>query len=92
MSISAKSSDLNSIEIDHLGVEHDGYNPDIQGVCSGDYVDITFCLDCGQIHDFVSPTDDELKEYFEVEDDESQQEDEDSDRAYDELMARKYGK
>ena len=70
MSIDAKSSDLNFVEVPHLDVEHDGYAPNIPGVCGGDYVNLTFCLDCGQIQNFKTVDDDKLKEFFGCEDDE----------------------
>lgn len=46
-SISAKSSDLNFCEFN--GKKHDGYAPLVKNVCSGDYVDISVCLDCGKV-------------------------------------------
>lgn len=58
MNLSGKSSDLHSWEIEHLKHEGDGYAPDIPHVCDGDYIDFTFCLDCGQIQHF-SPVSDE---------------------------------
>ena len=48
MSVSAKCADLCSAM--YHGVEHDGYVP--KGISIdrfGDYVDVTFCLDCGQL-------------------------------------------
>lgn len=66
MSVDAKSGDLNFVEVPHLDYEHDGYLPRIGGVCGGDYVDITFCLDCGQIQNFRSLDDDQLKETLNI--------------------------
>lgn len=44
--INAKSSDLNFFTF--KGVEKDGYAPNVSGVCSGDYVVVVVCLECGQ--------------------------------------------
>lgn len=101
--IQAKSNDLNIHEIPHLNIFHDGYHREIVGVCDGDYVTITFCLDCGQIQGFKTLSDSELKILYDgYEDDEEdgglswQQEQKlaeaNSDREYEEMLARKYGK
>ena len=45
--ICSKSSDLNNGGI--VGVEFGGYVPHDVGVGGGDYVDIQWCLECGQI-------------------------------------------
>lgn len=39
------------------GKEHNGYVPGGVGIGSGDYIELTYCLDCGQIQgDFpISP-------------------------------------
>ncbi len=70
-SLSAKSSDLNFWK--HKGYEHDGYLPTVHNVCSGDYVDIDVCLDCGQLQGdwpVTSPTGEldcpECGEYIEL--------------------------
>lgn len=49
MSISAKCSDLCVAAIN--GNEHDGYVPNDIGLkdWSGDYVELDYCLNCGQI-------------------------------------------
>jgi hypothetical protein len=31
------------------GAEHDGYVPEDLGIGGGDYVQFSYCLDCGQI-------------------------------------------
>jgi hypothetical protein len=54
------TNDRCEIVIEHLDIYHDGYPFDISGVCGGDDVDLTFCLDCGKIQHFVSPSDDDL--------------------------------
>lgn len=46
-SIDGKTSDCNSIDIE--GKEFDGYVPDDIGIGGGDYIEMTWCLDCGQI-------------------------------------------
>lgn len=45
--ISIKHSDLFWAEM--LGKEHDGYAPNIKGLCGGDYTDPTVCMECGQV-------------------------------------------
>jgi hypothetical protein len=45
--ICSKSSDLNNGVV--VGTEFDGYVPDDIGIGGGDYVDFTWCLECGQI-------------------------------------------
>ena len=49
-STSSKSVDLNSVVL--LGREHDGYVPTDMGIGDdgyGDYLDFSWCLNCGQI-------------------------------------------
>lgn len=48
INISAKCSDLCLIEIGDT--EYDGYVPRDIGIGGGDYVRMTYCLECGQIH------------------------------------------
>ena len=45
--ISAKSSDCNGGTID--GKDFDGYVPKDVGIGGGDYIDLVWCLNCGQI-------------------------------------------
>ncbi len=45
--VSAKCADLCFCSVD--GKEHEGYVPSDMGVGSGDYVELEYCLDCGQI-------------------------------------------
>lgn len=45
--ISGKSSDCNSIDIE--GKKFDGYVPNDIGIGGGDYIEMSWCLDCGQI-------------------------------------------
>jgi hypothetical protein len=47
--INGKSSDLNEIEEVNGSYHTVGYLPNIANVCGGDYIEFTFCLDCGQI-------------------------------------------
>jgi hypothetical protein len=48
MFVSAKCSDLCVAQ--YGGVEHDGYVPDDISIGRwGDYVDVRFCLECGQL-------------------------------------------
>lgn len=70
ISINAHSSDLNNIEVPHLGIEKDGYLPFIKGIGGGDDVNIEICLDCGTVVGFDPMTDDEVKAALGVEDEE----------------------
>lgn len=49
VSISSKSSDLNSVYVGADEVQQDGYVPSDMGIGGGDYVEFQWCLDCGQI-------------------------------------------
>lgn len=104
LKINAKSSDLNNLEIPHLDIDYDGYLPTFIGVCSGDYIYMTLCLDCGQIQNFKTIYDEQIREALRNgdEDDEDydggeswnqlkQQEDADSDDFYDNIMKQRYG-
>lgn len=46
-SVNAKCSDLCFTEMGD--VEHDGYVLDDMNIGGGDYVELSYCLDCGQI-------------------------------------------
>lgn len=48
--LSAKSSDLNFVILGDA--EHYGYVPEDMGIGSDDYVELAWCLDCGQIQGF----------------------------------------
>ena len=57
--ISAKCAD--SCCVTMLGCEIEGYVPDGLGIGRGDYVEFSWCLNCGLIQDdFPLPKDDEL--------------------------------
>lgn len=45
--VSTKGSDLSFYSLGDR--EHDGYLPDGVGIGGGDYLEMTYCLDCGQI-------------------------------------------
>lgn len=45
--LSSKASDLNFFK--HLHREHDGYVLSGMGIGSGDYVEFSYCVNCGQI-------------------------------------------
>lgn len=45
--IGGKSSDLNYGTI--IGKEFNGYVPDNVGIGGGDYIEFSWCLECGQI-------------------------------------------
>lgn len=48
--VNAKCSDLCFVTMGS-DVEHDGYVPGDMGIGGGDYVEFTWCLDCGTIQD-----------------------------------------
>jgi len=62
----AKHSDMAHIQIPHLDIDGNRlpYLDDAMGrrFMGGDYIRFCFCLDCGTIQNFVSPTDQELCE------------------------------
>jgi hypothetical protein len=65
MQVSAKADDRQCYRVPHLGIDTDSYAPQIDGLCHGDYVDFTVCLDCGTVISMVSPvTDEDLYEAF----------------------------
>jgi hypothetical protein len=47
--IGSKSSDCNSVSLGDK--EHNGYVPGGMGIGGGDYVEFSWCLDCGQIQE-----------------------------------------
>lgn len=47
LSLNSKQSDLCFSEF--MGEEKDGYAPDVDNVCSGDYTAFSVCLECGQM-------------------------------------------
>ena len=47
--ISAKSNDMNFININTCDGDYDGYVPRDMGIGGGDYVRFSWCLDCGRI-------------------------------------------
>ncbi len=62
----AKHSDAAQIQIPHLDIDTNRlpYLSDSNGkrFIGGDYIRFKFCLDCGLIQNFVSPSDEELCE------------------------------
>lgn len=46
-SLNSKSSDMNNFT--YMGAEGDGYCPDVEHICGGDYIFVTVCLECGKI-------------------------------------------
>ena len=63
LEISGKSSDLNFAKYTingQLACDNDGYVPNIPGLNRyGDYIEFTFCVDCGQILGLELPLKDE---------------------------------
>lgn len=49
--VSAKCSDACYMSVQGVKKEHDGYVPRNMGIGGGDYVEFSYCLDCGQIQD-----------------------------------------
>lgn len=47
LSVSGKVSDMGFFSVGER--EHDGYVPRDLGVGGGDYIEFTFCLECGQM-------------------------------------------
>lgn len=47
VSLCSKASDLHDVRVN--GFEHDGYLPDDLGIGGGDYVEMDYCMNCGQI-------------------------------------------
>ena len=47
LSISAKCADLCGGTF--KGKEFEGYAPSVNNICKGDYIDVTICLECGQV-------------------------------------------
>jgi hypothetical protein len=43
-------------------IDHNGYVPSGLGIGRGDYLDLTICLDCKQVVDFPTLTDEEIVE------------------------------
>jgi hypothetical protein len=70
LSVGAKASDCQNWTYEKDGElvgEKQDYAPHIQGVARGDYIEMQFCADCGQIQDFERVPEAELTEYFEIE-------------------------
>jgi hypothetical protein len=65
MRVNAKADDRQYHVVSHLEVERDGYAPYLDGICHGDYVELTLCLDCGNVISREFPvSDEELREAF----------------------------
>ena len=47
--VTAKCSDCCSVALDSSEQFSDGYAPDDMNIGGGDYVNFSFCLDCGQL-------------------------------------------
>lgn len=61
MSINGKTSDLFSAY--YKGHEKDGYVPHDMGIGGGDYIEIDYCLECGQIQGEWPIEDPDLSEW-----------------------------
>lgn len=70
LSVGAKASDLQCWRYEKDGElvgEKEDYAPYIKSVSGGDYIELEFCADCGQIQQFEPVSEDALNEYFEIE-------------------------
>ena len=47
--VEGKCSDQGFVRIPIEDYLHEGYMPELPGVCHGDYIAFSVCLDCGQI-------------------------------------------
>jgi hypothetical protein len=74
--MSAKADDRQGYAVPHLAIDKQGYAPFIDGLCGGDYVELTVCLDCGTVVNFKPMDDGAVYEAFEIEPDEEPSEDE----------------
>lgn len=64
--IGGKTSDMQTVSVPHLGLEHEGGGVFIGAICGGDYIELKLCLDCGHALNFGKPmTDEEITEAFE---------------------------
>lgn len=74
LTINAKSNDSNIVDLPHLAIKHCGYLPRIPGICGGDYVNISICLNCGTVIGYDKMFDlelvglDELQQYMDSDD------------------------
>ena len=70
--IGGKVSDLGNCDLPTANgvVELEGYMPDIKDVCSGDYIEMHVCLDCGQVQREWPLTEEEVQEIIERHNDE----------------------
>jgi hypothetical protein len=60
--VNAKCSDMCQFRVKSEGIDQDDYAPyDVLGESGGDYIEFTYCLDCGQIQSGFPVETDELK-------------------------------
>lgn len=65
LSVNAKCSDLCSVRF-WGGKEQDGYVPSGFGIGGGDYVEFSYCADCGQIQGVFPPAKLKTKRVFQT--------------------------
>lgn len=65
MTLNGKVSDMFSMHIPHMSVDHNGYVPWGFSVGNGDYLRMNICMDCGRIQNFKPLTDDTVRELLE---------------------------
>lgn len=70
LQVSAKASDCQVHAVPHLNIEREGYAPRIDGLCNGDYINFTVCLDCGVVTSMpleLVAVDSDLYDAFDIE-------------------------
>jgi hypothetical protein len=70
ISVGAKASDCQNWSYEKDGEligDKQDYAPYIPKVAGGDYIQLEFCADCGQIQNFKPVSEEMLAEYFEIE-------------------------
>lgn len=65
--INAKADDRQNYSVPHMGIDREGYAPHIDGLCHGDYIVMTVCLDCCTVTGMQPVSDEELYEAFDME-------------------------
>lgn len=69
MNIFAHSKDMGTFTYDNLDICHDGYFPEIDGICFSDDADIDICLECGMIQAEFPITDEYIANAVKPDDD-----------------------
>lgn len=64
LQVSAKAFDCQVHAVPHLDIEREGYAPSIDGLCSGDYINFTVCLDCCKVLTMQPQLDIDIQDAF----------------------------